>query len=86
MKDTTFYPENVNKYGVLNFAFEKNDLDSASETFRAVGYGHSASLWKSLSKRTWTSDSKAFSASKMKIHSRGRSRGRARRLRSEKRA
>src|SRR5216684_4505813 len=50
MKDTTFYPENVNKYGVLNFAFEKNDLDSASETFRAVGYGHSASLWKSVVK------------------------------------
>jgi sugar phosphate isomerase/epimerase len=50
MKDTTFYPENVNKYGVLNFAFEKNDLDSASETFRAVGYGHSASLWKSIVK------------------------------------
>jgi sugar phosphate isomerase/epimerase len=50
MKDTTFYPENVNKYGVLNFAFEKSDLDSASETFRAVGYGHSASLWKSVIK------------------------------------
>jgi sugar phosphate isomerase/epimerase len=50
MKDTTFYPENVNKYGVLNFAFEKSDLDSASETFRAVGYGHSASLWKSVVK------------------------------------
>src|SRR5580765_3902046 len=48
MKDTTFYPDNVNKYGVLNFAFEKNDLESASETFRAVGYGHGASLWKSV--------------------------------------
>src|SRR5882762_63518 len=48
MKDTTFYPENVNKYGVLNFAFEKNDLAQASDTFRAVGYGHSASLWKSV--------------------------------------
>ena len=50
MKDTVFFPENVNKYGVLNFAFETSDLDSASETFRAVGYGHSASLWKSVVK------------------------------------
>jgi len=50
MKDTVFFPENVNKYGVLNFAFETRDLDSASETFRAVGYGHSASLWKSILK------------------------------------
>jgi len=50
MKDTVFFPENVNKYGVLNFAFETSELDSASETFRAVGYGHSASLWKSVVK------------------------------------
>jgi len=50
MKDTVFFPENVNKYGVLNFAFETADLDQASETFRAVGYGHSASLWKSIIK------------------------------------
>ena len=50
MKDTVFFPENVNRYGVLNFSFEKNDLDLASETFRAVGYGHSASLWKSIIK------------------------------------
>ncbi len=50
MKDTVFFPENVNKYGVLNFAFETNELDSASETFRAVGYGHGASLWKSIMK------------------------------------
>jgi sugar phosphate isomerase/epimerase len=50
MKDTVFFPENVNKYGVLNFAFETSELDSASETFRAVGYGHSASLWKSVIK------------------------------------
>jgi sugar phosphate isomerase/epimerase len=48
MKDTVFYPENVEKYGVLNFAFETSDLGMASETFRAVGYGHSASLWKSV--------------------------------------
>ncbi len=50
MKDTVFFPENVNKYGVLNFAFETSDFDLASETFRAVGYGHSASLWKSIIK------------------------------------
>jgi len=50
MKDTVFFPENRDKYGVLNFAFEKSDLDTASETFRAVGYGHSASLWKSIIK------------------------------------
>jgi sugar phosphate isomerase/epimerase len=50
MKDTVFFPDNVNKYGVLNFAFETKDLDSASETFRAVGYGHSASLWKAVMK------------------------------------
>ena len=48
MKDTTFYPENVNRYGVLNFAFEKEDLPEASETFRAVGYGHSAGQWKTI--------------------------------------
>ncbi len=50
MKDTAFLPENVNKYGVLNFAFEKDELELASETFRAVGYGHSATLWKSIVK------------------------------------
>ena len=50
MKDTAFFPDNVNKYGVLNFAFETSDLEQASETFRAVGYGHSASLWKSVIK------------------------------------
>jgi len=50
MKDIVFFPENVNKYGVLNFAFETNELDLASETFRAVGYGHGAGLWKSIVK------------------------------------
>ena len=50
MKDTVFFPENLSKYGVLNFAFTTSDLDSASETFRAVGYGHSASVWKSIIK------------------------------------
>jgi sugar phosphate isomerase/epimerase len=50
MKDTAFYPDNVSKYGVLNFAFETSDLPLASETFRAVGYGHGAELWKSIIK------------------------------------
>src|SRR5213595_3269637 len=48
MKDTTFYKENDDRYGVLNFAFEKKDLPLASETFRAVGYGHSAGTWKEI--------------------------------------
>jgi sugar phosphate isomerase/epimerase len=50
MKDTVLFPDNVAKYGVLNFASEKEDLPEASATFRAVGYGHSASLWKSVVK------------------------------------
>jgi len=48
MKDTVLFPENLAKYGVLNFASNKEDLPMASDTFRAVGYGHSASLWKSV--------------------------------------
>jgi len=48
MKDTVLYPENVAKYGVLNFVFEKADLPMASDAFRAVGYGHGASTWKAI--------------------------------------
>ncbi|HEY1463850.1 MAG TPA: sugar phosphate isomerase/epimerase [Terriglobales bacterium] len=48
MKDTCFYKSNVDKYGVLNFAFETKDLPMASETFRSVGYGHSANTWKEI--------------------------------------
>ena len=48
MKDTVMFPENVARYGVLNFASELEDLPQASETFRAVGYGHGAGLWKSI--------------------------------------
>jgi sugar phosphate isomerase/epimerase len=48
MKDTCFFPDNVNRYGVLNFSFEANDLALASETFRAVGYGHGANQWKAI--------------------------------------
>jgi sugar phosphate isomerase/epimerase len=50
MKDTVFFPENVAKYGVLNFAFDTADLPQASETFRAVGYGHGANEWKAIVK------------------------------------
>jgi sugar phosphate isomerase/epimerase len=39
---------NVAKYGVLNPAPDDNDLSRASETFRAVGYGHGASTWKDI--------------------------------------
>ncbi len=48
MKDTVLYPENVARYGVLNFVFEKSDLPTASDAFRAVGYGHSDSTWKAI--------------------------------------
>jgi sugar phosphate isomerase/epimerase len=48
MKDTVLFPENVAKYGVLNFAFTAAELEGASDTFRAVGYGHGASTWKAI--------------------------------------
>lgn len=48
MKDTVVFPENAAKYGVLNFAFDTDDLPNASATFRAVGYGHSAAQWKDI--------------------------------------
>ena len=48
MKDTVMFKDNVAKYGVLNFAFETKDLPQASETFRAVGYGHGANTWKEI--------------------------------------
>jgi len=48
MKDTVMFPGNVAKYGVLNFASDLAGLPEASETFRAVGYGHGAALWKSI--------------------------------------
>jgi sugar phosphate isomerase/epimerase len=50
MKDTVMFPQNVAKYGVLNFASDLAGLPEASETFRAVGYGHGAGLWKSILK------------------------------------
>jgi sugar phosphate isomerase/epimerase len=50
MKDTVMFSDNVAKYGVLNFASDLAGLPEASETFRAVGYGHGAGLWKSILK------------------------------------
>jgi sugar phosphate isomerase/epimerase len=50
MKDTVLYPEYVARYGVLNFAIKKEERPEASDEFRAVGYGHSASLWKAVVK------------------------------------
>jgi len=48
MKDTVMFHDNVAKYGVLNFSSNIKDLPQASETFRAVGYGHSANTWKEI--------------------------------------
>lgn len=48
MKDTVLYQDKIAKYGVLNFVFEKGDLKHASDAFRAVGYGHGASIWKDI--------------------------------------
>jgi sugar phosphate isomerase/epimerase len=48
MKDTVLFPDKVARYGVLNFVFEKQDLKTASDAFRAVGYGHGASAWKDI--------------------------------------
>jgi sugar phosphate isomerase/epimerase len=48
MKDTVMFKKNVDRYGVLNFAFDTSELPQASETFRAVGYGHSANTWKEI--------------------------------------
>lgn len=47
MKDTAFFPQNVDRFGVLNFTLTPSDLE-ASEFFRAVGYGHSVSAWKDI--------------------------------------
>jgi sugar phosphate isomerase/epimerase len=48
MKDTVMFQANVDRYGVLNFAFDTSELAQASAIFRAVGYGHGASRWKEI--------------------------------------
>lgn len=45
MKDTVIFRENAAKYGVLNF---EPSLAETSVSFRAVGYGHGAELWKDI--------------------------------------
>jgi len=50
MKDTVLFPDNIAKYGVLNFSTGAADIPEASEIFRAVGYGHSATVWKNVVK------------------------------------
>jgi sugar phosphate isomerase/epimerase len=47
MKDTAFFPTNVERFGVLNFASSPGDTEG-SEFFRAVGYGHGATVWKDV--------------------------------------
>lgn len=47
MKDTAFFRENVDRFGVLNFDASPGDREG-SEFFRAVGYGHGASEWKDI--------------------------------------
>jgi sugar phosphate isomerase/epimerase len=46
MKDTAFFPQNVDRFGVLNFGLTTDK--EASECFRTVGYGHGASEWKDV--------------------------------------
>ena len=54
MKDTTFYKENVDRYGVLNFASEKKDFHklrrrsapSVTATARGLGKKSCAPTWK----------------------------------------
>ncbi len=48
MKDTWIFKENVAKYGLLNFVPGSEDFRRGSMTFRAVGYGHGAQLWKDI--------------------------------------
>lgn len=50
MKDTLISRENVAKYGILNFVAGSKNYAKSSMTFRAVGYGHSANLWKDIVK------------------------------------
>jgi sugar phosphate isomerase/epimerase len=48
MKDTVLEKGNVERYGVLNFGFSKDELSEASDYFRTVGYGHGAETWKEI--------------------------------------
>ncbi|PYV08165.1 MAG: xylose isomerase [Acidobacteria bacterium] len=48
MKDTVIAREVAPKYGVLNFPEDLAKAAEGSVYFRAVGYGHSATLWKDI--------------------------------------
>ncbi|HXJ96175.1 MAG TPA: sugar phosphate isomerase/epimerase [Terriglobia bacterium] len=48
MKDTVILQENVAKFGILNFVPGSEDFRKGSMTFRAVGYGHGAEVWKQI--------------------------------------
>jgi sugar phosphate isomerase/epimerase len=48
MKDTVLDPLKVDRYGVLNFAFTREEIPGSSDYFRAVGYGHGAETWKAI--------------------------------------
>lgn len=48
MKDTVILRENVAKFGILNFVPGSEDFRNGSMTFRTVGYGHGAELWKDI--------------------------------------
>ncbi len=48
MKDTVMFSDNVGKYGILNFVAGEKNFRQSSMTFRAVGYGHGAEVWKDI--------------------------------------
>ena len=48
MKDTVVLEDNAGKYGILNFAAGEKNFRQSSMTFRAVGYGHGAEVWKDI--------------------------------------
>lgn len=48
MKDTVVFEDNVSRYGILNFTAGEKNFRQSSMTFRAVGYGHGAEVWKNI--------------------------------------
>ena len=56
MKDTVLYPENVAKYGVLNFVFEASDLRWLRMRFARSAMATARRCGSRSSRPTWTSD------------------------------